>query len=595
MTAVPRRAGRPAGPPSSGSEAVDAVVVLLRDIRKQAQLSVGDVHELLKTSGHLEGRQLPARSTLYRKLNGAGLKNERRLVEAIVRVCVPDEQLAEDLSRQAVELLRHSWLRDAETAEPQPVANTADGDPIAELVRVQRELIEVQGKLAVTLQAAAEADKEAAQSREDLATLPTLGVKGSAGTGSEPALNDGTTRPAAGAEQAVLLARLATAEAERDEAQEAASAALSRVATVERLLAAHSAGSASSAHAGPTRPTIRDDARIRETGRTALDATTSSPGSDTPLAGGTAEREERGLTLEQDAALADVLAEMLNLDPDGSRMGSVIDSASRHSLDPAHTGRYLWSQLTRVEKTGFAATMCNRMQHEFGLSDGWDLDFSVAGHEVEVMFTLGRTWMFSPELEGKLCFVMRADETRDVWSLGLLRVRPEALSKRANLDRARTLSAEGRDAIRWIHHEHPLPEQALRKLPADVVEAIFAGASSRERVEELFLRAEQTAITPADLAAVTMQSDFARRARQAQDNLASRGVLVLNGKYYRHVERLADLGLPAIGPDTWMSVRLAPAEPEDDDSPTVLLDRAPWRVARPDDSEVPLPVGALSA
>lgn len=56
---------------------------------RQARLSVEDVHELLRASGQLKD-QLPGRSTLHRKLSGVGLRNERRLVEAVIEVCVSD-------------------------------------------------------------------------------------------------------------------------------------------------------------------------------------------------------------------------------------------------------------------------------------------------------------------------------------------------------------------------------------------------------------------------------------------------------------------------------------------------------------------------
>lgn len=101
-------------------------------------------------------------------------------------------------------------------------------------------------------------------------------------------------------------------------------------------------------------------------------------------------------TPEHDAGLADVLAEMLRLDPDGSRIGAVIDGAGRNLLDPVHTGRYLWSQLTKVEKTGLATSVGHRIQRELGLADGLQLDFSVAGHEVDMRFTRGATGCFHP-------------------------------------------------------------------------------------------------------------------------------------------------------------------------------------------------------
>ncbi|MGW3493395.1 NaeI family type II restriction endonuclease [Streptomyces sp. NPDC001020] len=577
---------------------MDALVLLLRDVRKEAGFSVENVHELLRISGQLDG-QLPARSTLYRKLSGVGLMNERRLVEAVVGVCVSDEQRAVALRERAVGLLHQAWSRDAEPVPPQSEVPTGDSGSMAELIRVQRELIDVQVQLAAALQTAAEAEKEAARSRALVTTLLVLGAVRA--TALEGAPIPGSPSDAASG----LRARLADAAAERDEARQAARVAQRRLAEAEEVLAARGVGSAGPAHAGRLEwPTIRRgstnwtasaDAPGQETGRVVSDTSTSPVEPDMEqgavfLSGWQARDSVR--TLEQDPELAEVVAEMLRLDPDGSRMGSVIDGAGRHLLDPAHTGRYLWSQLTKVEKSGLGTAVGQRIQRELGLADGVRLDFSVVGHEVDVKFTLGGNWMFSPELQGGLCLLVRADDASGQWSLGLLRVRPELMRNGANRDGKRGLSAQGRSAIHWIHRDLPLPEHALRRLPADVVDAIFAKPSGQARTEELFQQAQLTAITTADLSAVTMQLDGVKRARDARRSLARRGVLVLNGTRSRDCEWASALGLPVLAPSTWMSVRLAPA-PQHDDSPTIALDGAPWRVARSGDVETPLPTAVL--
>lgn len=591
-----RRGGRPAGPPSSGSDAVDEVVLLLREIRAQAGLSVDGVHDLLKASGELEAHELPGKSTLHRKLKGIGLKNERRLVEAVVAVCVPDEQRAEVLRSRAVERLREAWSRDTDPQPTTPTTTTEDGgDVIAELIRVQRTLIEVQTELAAARLSAIEAEGEAARLRALLPALSTPEAARAIGPRSTPAVVIDPTHGVVEADLSALAARLTATEAERDETREAADSALHRLAVAEGRLTAHATSSASPAPA-QKRVTTRADpvgmdvVRRIETGRSGLEVTTAHPGSDMRrVAGGISEQEAQAPALEEDVALLEVLAEMLRLDPDGSRMSSVIDSTARHVLDPTYTGRYLWSQLTKVEKIGFSTAVHNRMQREFSLPDGQHLDFAVAGHEVGAKFSSSGNWMFSPEDQGELCLVVRANVEQGRWSIGLLRASRAALTAGANRDQMRGLNPRGRTAVRWIHHDLPLPEHALRRLPADTVSAIFAEQSGQDRIEELFVRAERTVISSADLAAVTMREDVARRAREARANLAHRGVLVLSGAYPHYSERFADFGLPALAPGNWTSVRLTPAASGHDGSPTVLLDGTPWRLAQPGDPEIPLP------
>ncbi|MFD4135699.1 NaeI family type II restriction endonuclease [Streptomyces goshikiensis] len=585
-------------------------MLLLQDVRAQARLSVEDVHELLKASGQLEDR-LPARSTLYRKLSGVGLKNAGRLVEAVIGVCVSDQQRADAIREQAVALLHQARSKGPEPVAPQHGSAVGERGATSELIRVQRELIDIHARLAAAVQTAAEAEKEAARSRALVTTLLVLGTVRAtvAGDASPPPIPSMTSD----AELSRLRDLLASTDAQRDEAQEAARDVRSRLVESEDLIASHAMSPASPADvadpdiAGPrewpttrTDPvdrTVRADSASRGTARTVpntVAAPSERAAQEWDVFSSDRQTHDRFRALQKDSALAEVLAEMLRQDPAGSRMRSVIEGAGQHMLDPAHTGRYLWSQLTKTEKTAFGITVAHRMQSEFSLANGQDLDFSLAGHEFDVKFTLGNNWMFPPELQGGLCLVVRADDRTGHWSLGLLRVTPDLMLTGSNRDGKRGLSAQGRAAIHWIHDGLPLAEHALRRLPAAVVNQILAQESGQGRADELFLHAQLTAITPMDLSAVTMQADGAKRARDTRRRLAGRGVLVLSGIRPHDVELASDLDLPALARHAWMSVRLAPASLQHDDSPTIMLDGTPWRLARPDDPETPLPAAALS-
>lgn len=603
---TPARGGRPAAPPSTGSESLDALVLLLRELRTQARLSVEDVHELLRSSGWLEGR-MPARSSLHRKLSGVGLKNERRLVEAVVGVCVSDQRRAKAITKQAVALLQEAWAKDPEPVPVQSGPELGERGATSELIRVQRELIDLHARLAAAVQSAAEAEKEAARSRALVTTLLVLGaVRATEGGGPPPPLGPSA---ASDAELSRLRHLLASTEAERDEAQEAANTAQSRLA--EALIAGHAMGSAGSkdlARPGPAAPrewpTTRSDpadrtaqavAASRGTGRAVPSTAVTPPRRIEQQSEGASSKgqaHDRFQALQKDPALGEVLAEMLRQDPAGGRMRSVIDGAAQHMLDPALTGRYLWTQLTKTEKTVFGTTLAYRMQREFGLPSGKHLDLFVAGHEVDVKFTHGGNWMFPPELQGGLCLVVRADDRTGLWSLGALRVTADLMRTGSNRDGKRVLSAQGRAAIHWIHNGLPLVEHALRRLPAAVLDQILAQPSGQARIDELFLRAQLTEITPADISAVAMQADSSKRVRDARRRLADQGLLVLNGIRPRDAEWASDLGLPVPGQHTWMSVRLAPASQQHDGSPTITIDGTVWRVARLGDAEVALPAAA---
>ncbi|MFB0616518.1 NaeI family type II restriction endonuclease [Streptomyces sp. AGS-58] len=528
------------------------------------------MHELLKNSGYPE-KQLPARSTFHRKMRGIGLKSERRLVEEVIGVCVPDERKANVHREQAVSLLQQAWSMDAKPTESQRAPAQGNGELMPELIRVQRELIDVRAQLAVALQTATDAERDAARSRTLLTTLLMLGTF----SGGPHA----------------LPARSTDIKADRTETPRAATAARSHPAKADLPLDASTTNSASSTGSQdraivgsrlewPTTHTDPVDRSALPYAPRASDEDASNPDV-LP-----SERKPR-----QDTALEEVLVEMMRLDPDGSRVGSAIDSAGQHLLDPVHTGRYLWSHLQRTERIVFGTTVHQRVQRELGLHIGSTMDFTVAGHEVDLRFTLGRhEWMFPPEVQGHLCLVMSADDVRGRWSLGLLRVEPNLVRSGANRDGKRGLNAEGRRAINWIHYDLPLPDHALRHLSRDTLVAIHSQPLGQARVEELLLQAQLTPISQADLSAVTRSTDGPRRVREARLRLARQGVLVLNGSIRQHVDWASALSLPVPAPKRLMSVRLTPASPQrDDDMPTVTLDGAQWRVARPDDPEAPLP------
>ncbi|MFD5635754.1 NaeI family type II restriction endonuclease [Streptomyces sp. NPDC127077] len=574
-------------------------MLLLRDIRSQAQLSVEDVHELLRTSGHLKD-QLPGRSTLYRKLSGAGLRNERRLVETVIKVCVFDEQRADALREQAISLLQQAWSKDAEPVPaPRPVMTPGNDASVAELIRVQRELIEAQAKLTAALQTAAAAEKESAGARALVSVLLMLRVLEDSKTTNASAMAlDSTPGASLETELSALRIRLAAVEAERDEARRAMRAKDDTPPARDGRFG----DPANSPNPAPTSPLEWPTTRVVPAQSITLADPTHGTGAAAAGAHGSlrqhapsveGQAQEGVRVLEQDVELAAVLAEMLRLDPDGSRTGAVIDGVGRHALDPVHTGRYLWAQLNKAERMVLGVTMGQRMQRELGLADGLSRDFMVAGHEVDIKFSQGNNWAFPPELQGGLCLVVQADDATGRWSLGLLRVKSDLMRTGSNRDGKRGLSAQGRKAIQWIHHDLPLPEHALRRLPADAVDAVFARSSGQARVEELFLRAQLTAITTADLSAVAMQSDGIKRVRDARRVLARRGVLVMGGTKRRGQQQLSGLGLPVLAPGTWMSVRLVPAPTSGEEAPTISLDGTLWRVAHPDDPEVPLPPSAI--
>src|SRR5690242_20727699 len=105
-----------------------------------------------------------------------------------------------------------------------------------------------------------------------------------------------------------------------------------------------------------------------------------------------------------DPELESVRQSILSLDADGARSSRVLRDTIDQLLDGVHTGRYRWDQLYKTEKTHAGTLVEINLQREFGFEDGVDLDYRIAGADVDCKFsqTLGG-WMIPPEAEGHLC------------------------------------------------------------------------------------------------------------------------------------------------------------------------------------------------
>jgi restriction endonuclease NaeI len=299
-----------------------------------------------------------------------------------------------------------------------------------------------------------------------------------------------------------------------------------------------------------------------------------------------------------DPALERVMAALRTADPDGARMATAIRQAFDLLLDGQHTGRYRWDQLHKTEKTHAGTLVEIGVQRTLGLADGTTLDYFIAGSEVDCKFShRGGGWMIPPEAEGRLLLLVQASDEEGVWSAGLVRASEEHLNPAGNRDLKRTLNDTGRAAIEWLARGAALPENALLRLPARDIEAIFGWPKGQQRVNELFRRALGRRISRAVVATVARQDDYMKRVRDgggARHQLRDEGIVIF-GDYAAHQALAAALGLPVPGPGEFVSARLArreePGEPGGHGdlgrraaARFVRLEGADWLIARDGDA-----------
>ena len=279
-----------------------------------------------------------------------------------------------------------------------------------------------------------------------------------------------------------------------------------------------------------------------------------------------------------------LVARIRDLDPTGTRFAGVLRKAFDTQLDGVHTGRFRWDQLSKVEKTTIGDRVRVLLKREFSFGDGNTMDFEIDGIEFDCRFSLTKEWMIPPEARSKPCLLITASDVRSEWSAGLLQITDDVLSAVPNRDMKRRITKEGRDSIRWIHENAPLPPNVLLQLPGDQVEAILSRRGASARVSELFRRAQGMVLNETTLQTVTLAENFGKRVREVVPVVRRDGVIVLSA----HTAKIAqELGLPVPERGQWVSVRVVPAA--DDDVLVTTIDGQRWRPAHPEDPIVEAP------
>ncbi|WP_304452095.1 NaeI family type II restriction endonuclease [Nocardiopsis sp. YSL2] len=294
-----------------------------------------------------------------------------------------------------------------------------------------------------------------------------------------------------------------------------------------------------------------------------------------------------------DLELEQVAEHLLSLDPEGRLFADALRSTFDMLLDGQHTGRYRWDQLHKTEKTHFGTLVEINLQRKFNFAGGDELDYRIRDIDVDCKYSQKHgSWMIPPEAIGKLCLVLWASDTESRWSAGLVRASEELLGGGRNRDGKRSLNKQGRQAVRWLFSDAPLPVNALLHLPDGDVEAIFAPGSGTKRVDELFRRAQGILIRRVVVATVAQQEDYMKRVRGnggSRSSLRPEGIVIL-GQYKGHGTIAEQLGLPVPGPGESVSARVVRASAHTGERAKALISGDWWVLATEADPVEPAPL-----
>ncbi len=294
-----------------------------------------------------------------------------------------------------------------------------------------------------------------------------------------------------------------------------------------------------------------------------------------------------------DAELETVAAAIQKLDSDGTRTAQVLRDTLDQLYDGQRTGRYRWDQLHKTEKTHCGTLVEINLHREFKFEDGTELDYRIAGIEVDCKYSqrVGG-WMIPPEAQGHLCLVIWAEDNADPkWSMGIVRAAAGYLNTGGNRDKKATLNEAGRNAITWLFQNQPLPPNVLLQLDKLTLDKIFANKKSGvKRINELFRNTLGMRVGRAVVATVAQQDDYMKRVRGnggARTNLQPEGILVL-GQFQSHCAIAKALGI--VVPRRGESVSVRVIRTERMDAGVVEIGGQLWKVARPADPIMPAPI-----
>ena len=287
-----------------------------------------------------------------------------------------------------------------------------------------------------------------------------------------------------------------------------------------------------------------------------------------------------------DPELDKVVAAISKYDP--AKIAHILRDTLDQLYDGQHTGRYKPEQLFKTEKTHCGTLVEINLQKKLKIPDGKDMDFLIAGVDVDCKYSQGTSWMIPLEAIDHLCMLVSANDHAETWKLGVIRASEANLSAGKNRDSKRQLTGDGRNNVHWIFPDGQLPPNLLLRLDQKDVEEMMKLSTGQKRVNRLFMLAQGRIVPGAIIATVAQQKDYMKRLRGnggAREILKPDGIIIL-GQYGNHGQIAKQLGLPVPGKGDSISARLVAVEKGEN---TAELEGKHWRVAKEGEPVVTAP------
>lgn len=283
-------------------------------------------------------------------------------------------------------------------------------------------------------------------------------------------------------------------------------------------------------------------------------------------------------------------------------------------LDGQRTGRWAYQHLTKTERTYLGTAVEVNLTKEFDIDNGADLDWSIAGLDIDCKFSKDLGGWEIP-MEMYLCAAHgerggRADhvaaltwmnDDKNYWAAGIVRITDERLRwkqerdvngdrvRAYNRDNKRKLDYGAKSEVYWLWDglQTDLPKNLLLDLEPETRKRILPEprpgrtSSGQQRVNQLFREVQDQIIGRHTVLTVAQQDDSPKRARDARRDLREEGIVVL-GHQGPHPAVARALKLPVPIKGEWISTRLVPVS-SDDARPKFSLDGQFWARAHEDE------------
>lgn len=232
--------------------------------------------------------------------------------------------------------------------------------------------------------------------------------------------------------------------------------------------------------------------------------------------------------IHHDPGLAKVVEFFLQINGFEAQAAETLRRALDEVIDGMRTGRWSVNSLEKTEKTYIGTKVEILFKFDFELPKGNKLDIRVEDTEVDIKCTVLKDWMIPKEAVDELCLLVRIDDLRSKFWIGVIRATPSVLRNSENRDKKGSLSAEGKKSIHWLVEAGELPQNFLASLDPATRDKIFSHRNSGQaRIKEMFRLVQGRIIPRVAIETVAMQKDPMARARHSRKPLLAEGILVL--------------------------------------------------------------------